>query len=141
MIQSKYLERFKRLQEAGKGILVGDRYTLEVLPKEEVKTSGGLYIESSLANVRSGTEENKPTLGIILEVGAGAVDENGEDVPPTYSVGEIVWVSTMGLKLLTSYPGLNDYAANTIAMTRESEIHKSWASVEAYEADRCLLNS
>jgi co-chaperonin GroES (HSP10) len=142
-VESKYLNKFAKLREAGDRLstLVGDRITVEVLPKEELKSAGGIVIASDISNVRSSTEENRPTLAIVLEVGAGVFDENGEDVPSLVEPGNIILVSAAGLKLYSQYPGLLDYTANTIAMTRESEIHRIWPSIEAFQEYKALLNS
>jgi co-chaperonin GroES (HSP10) len=141
MLESKYLNRFKKLRECGTGeyTLIGNRLLVEVLPKEELKSAGGLVIATTL-NQKSDTTANQATLAIVLLVGEGYYDEDGNDAPMPFEVGNIVLVSDMGLKKYTSFPGMAAYTENSIALTRDSEVHLKFPSVEAYEKVKELLN-
>lgn len=141
-MESKYLARFKKAAEAGGFAgLRGDRLIVEVLPKEEMVTEGGLFVASDIKNIRSDTTENRPTLGVVLVAGSGYVDDDGNDVDLEFEPGNVILVSPMGLKLYSEFPGMMGFVANSIALTREGEVHMSWPSIEAYQAYKAALNS
>ena len=140
MIESKYLEKFKRLQEhKDLYTLRGDRLLIEILPKEELTTASGLVI-ATVDDYRSTTKDNQATLGIVLLVGVGYYDEDtGKDVPLDVQPGNIVLLSGMGLKLYSSFPGCQGYIPNTIALTRNSECHMIIPNADAYEKYKAVL--
>jgi len=131
-MESKYLERFKKVVKANQlNGLASDRVIVEVLPKEELKTSGGIILATKANDHRSMTEENRPTLAVVLAA--------GEDVK--LEPGNVVLVSALGLKCYSNFPGLQEYVANSIAMTMEHEVHVAWRDLEAYASYRELINS
>lgn len=135
----KYLNRFQKLTSSDLP-LRGDRILLELLPKLEVKTKGGLVIATSLTDHRSTTVENAADIAVVLAVGSGYYAEDGTDVPLDVKVGNVVMVSRFGMRTYSSFPGLNDYVADTIALARESDCHIKWDTVEAFEAYTSKLN-
>ena len=140
-MESKYLKQFKKLSASGKGpILHGDRLIVEVLPKDELK-KGGIIIAADLKDHRSMTQENRAQLCMILMTGAGYEDEDGETQELPYKPGEIILVSDLSLKPYTQFPGLVDFTPNDIALSRTTEIHMSWDSIEHYEEYKAALNS
>ena len=145
MLQSKHLSAFQKLGNLAPSILRGNRLIVEVLPKEELKTAGGLIVASSLSDHRSETEANRPTMAIVLAAGAGYFDsDSGKDVPLDIQPGNVILVSQLSLKYLTEVPGYTAYVKNTndqIALTRESEIHMRWASIAEYETYKYILNA
>ncbi len=133
-MQSKYYEKFSKLS-ASQLPLRGNRLLVEVFPKEEIKSKGGLIISSDRTSHRTTTEQNRGTLAIVLAAGPGYVNErNDEDVPLEMQVGAIILVSDYGLKYFSQFPGLNEYTQESIAITRDTEIHAFWPSLEAYLA-------
>lgn len=142
-MESKYLNRFTKLVRDGKDLvqLRGDRVLVEVLPKEELKSAGGLYMATSDSH-RTDTKENQATLALVLMTGEGYYDEStGDDLPLGVKPGDVVLLADMGLKRYTTFPGLTEYTANTIALTRDSEIHMIFRGAEAYEKAKGLLNA
>lgn len=138
-LESKYLGRFSRLTHEQLP-LRGNRLLVEVLPKEEIKTAGGLFIQSSMADHKSTTEQNRAKLAVVLATGPGYYnDETGEDVELDIKPGSVILVSEMGLKYYSHFPGLVEYTGETLALTRDSEVHISWPSLEAYTAYRNSL--
>jgi co-chaperonin GroES (HSP10) len=140
-VESKYSRQFSNAAEAG-GLdgLRGDRLIVEVLPKEELVSKGGLVIASDMKHIRSDTTENRPTLAVVLAAGSGYVDEEGSDVPLDIAVGSVILVSALGLKLFSEFPGITDFVTNTIALTREGEVHISWPSIDAYLEYKRTIN-
>ncbi len=133
-IKSQFLEKFKRIQELNDEtyILHGDRIILEMLPKEELKTEGGLYIGTP-DNMRNQTSQNRPAIGIVMTVGKGYInDDTGEEEQIPYSPGEVLFVSDIALKWLSEFPGLGA-THQKLAITKSSDVHMSWPTIEAYE--------
>jgi co-chaperonin GroES (HSP10) len=132
-MESRYLSRFAKLAE-GQLPLRGNRLLVEVLPKEEIKSKGGLIINSVSSSHKTTTEVNRAKLAIVLVSGNGYFDEDGEDVALDVRPGAIIMVSEMGLKYYSEFPGITEYTGETLALTRDSEIHAAWSSIEAYKA-------
>lgn len=140
MLESVYLEKFKRLQDH-KDLyqLCGDRLLVEILPKEELKSEGGLIIATA-DNYRTATKENQAILGVVLLVGEGYYDEaSGKDSPLNAKVGNIVLLSGMGIRHYSTFPGVNGYVPNTIGITRDSECHLIIPDFERYESLKAVL--
>jgi co-chaperonin GroES (HSP10) len=143
MVESKYLKRFEALSTPeGKETyyLRGDRLLVEVLPKVEIKSEGGLIIQSDPLQVRGEVAANsRPTLVMVLAVGDGFVNSDGslEDLP--VQPGAILLVSEMGLKYFSVFPGLKGFTSNTIALTRLEEAHVVWDSADHFARYASLL--
>lgn len=140
-MQSKYLAAFKRLKETANDhfILNSDRMVVEILPKEELKM-GSIVIASSLKDARNSTEENRAVLAVVLLVGDGYEDDDGNDVPVKYQPGEIIMLPYNSLRPYTQFPMLIGYTANEIAQTREGEVVMSWHNFESYEICKKAIN-
>jgi co-chaperonin GroES (HSP10) len=132
-MESKYLARFAKLSP-GQLPLRGNRLLVEVLPKEEIKSAGGLFINSNASSHKTTTEQNRAKLAIVLVSGNGYYDEDGKDVALDVEAGAVIMVSEMGLKYYSEFPGIAEYTKETLALTRDSEIHAAWPSIEAYIA-------
>ena len=61
---------------------LADRIVLEVT-KEEEQTIGGIVLASNA--------KEKPQTGKVVAVGAGRILENGQQVAPSVSVGDVVF--------------------------------------------------
>lgn len=138
----KYLDRFKKYAEAKTGKLSGDNLVIELLPRAERKSSGGI-IMADASDQRSQYQLLQTTIGIVLEIGEGYHDSStGEDVPLERKVGEVVWVSEGNLRRCSTFPGLEEGIEKAdIAVISESHIYKVWDSIEDYMKDQELLNS
>ncbi len=139
-MESKYLHRFSKVtQEIFP--LRGSRILVELLPKEELKTAGGLVIASSLNDHRTSTDVNKALLGVVLAVGNGYVDDEGNESAVEVKPGYVVMLSQFGVRPYSHFPGVAEYTSESIALTRESEIHCAWPSMDAYQEYRKALNT
>lgn len=138
-METKYLDRFLRLAP-GQLPLRGNRLLVELLPKEEVLTAGGLVIATNLNDHRSTTKENQADLAVVLAAGPGYYsDDTGEDVALDVKPGNVVMLTRYGIRAFSSFPGVLDFTQDTIAMCRDSDIHAAWESIEAYEQYRAAL--
>lgn len=130
-MESKYLSQFEKVKSFR---LRGNRVLIEPLPKEEIKTAGGLFVASSLSDHRSTTEQNRAVLAYVLAVGAGYYDdETKEDVGLDVAPGNIVLVSAFGMRAYSSFPGLVGYTQDSVALIRDSDVNAVWANSEAYD--------
>ena len=141
-MQTKYLERFAKLADGPHKLpMRGNRLLLELLPPPEIKTAGGLIVASSLTDHRSATKENAADVAVVLATGEGYYGDDGAPVPLDLQVGNVVLVSRFGMRTYSTFPGIKDYVADTIALARDSDMHARWESVEAFEAYVEALNS
>lgn len=138
---SKYLPKFKKLAEAGKHLysLRENRIVIEVLAKEELKV-GSLFVAAP-DEYKTATSENRDTTALVLMVGEGYYDDKTlESIPMDIQPGNIVLLSNYAMKYYSSFPGIVDFTKNTLALTRDTEIHMIWKTQEDYEAYKALLN-
>lgn len=140
---SKYLEQFKRL-ENNKELyrLNGGRVLIEVLPRPEVKSSGGIVLAAPTNFAKGATFETQTgTVGIVLLTGEGYVDSDGTPYDIDLKPGNVVMVNDFGIKTLSIFPGLEQYTAQSLAVIDETTVQMTWPSIEAFDKYAALLNS
>lgn len=133
---SKYLNVVRNMNETLPTFykLQGSRILVELLPEPEMKTEGGLFVGSA-SNSRSSTEEDKFTAAVILAVGTGYYDDEGNDIPMDKRPGQIVEVVRSSLRYYSTHPilGGSQYTNKELATVNESAINAVLAnSVEEY---------
>jgi len=140
MGQSKYLASFERLKAEGAGLymLPGNRLIIEVFEKEELKTSGGIFVGVDQRDHRSTTQENRALVGLVLLSGSGYTDADGETVELDYQPGNVVILSEYGVKYYSEFPGIT-VTKQTLGMTADSEVSMSFPSIEAFNKAKELL--
>jgi co-chaperonin GroES (HSP10) len=139
--ESKYLEKFNRLTNAPNCYqLNGARIIVELLPKEEVKSKGGLIITAPKEVVQGGVEHMRGLLGVVLLVGQGYYNDSGAPVPMELKPGMVVMLNEFSTRTFSTFPGLNEYSANTIAMSEEGAVQMQWNSLEEYATYISVLN-
>ncbi len=113
--------------------LYGSRILIEILPEPEMKTAGGLVM-SSPSNNRSATDENKFCAGVVLSIGEGYFDEDGNDVPLKVKQGNVVEVSRSALRPYSSHPIVaGQYTNGELATVNENGVQGFLAAtVESY---------
>lgn len=142
MYTSKYLEQFKRL-ENNKELyrLNGGRVLIEVLPKPELKTAGGILMAAPANFAKGSTFETQAgTVGIVLLTGEGYVDNDGTSYEIDLKPGNIVMVNDFGIKTLSSFPGLEQYTAQSLAVIDETTVQMTWPSIETFTEYSKILN-
>jgi co-chaperonin GroES (HSP10) len=132
MIQSKYLQQFQRVSDNSLR-LRGNRLLLELLPKPEVKSKGGLVLVTNISDHRTTTQDNMADICVVLRTGEGYYNDDGSTLPLDLKVGNVVLVSRFGLKLYSNMPGLADYTGESIALARDTDVHAVWESIEHFE--------
>lgn len=137
-MKSKYFEIFSRLRDnkrAERCRLRGPILLVEVLPKEELRTTGGLII-GRVDTHRATAEDSRRALGIVLMTGNGYDNETPCELDP----GMLVMLPTNPL-YLSEFPGLSDYTANTLALVNEADILITYESIEGFDAAKVTLNT
>jgi co-chaperonin GroES (HSP10) len=132
--ESKYLERFKRLQDASDLYrLHGGRLLVEILPQQEIKSSGGIVLAAPKDFARGSTaESSRGTIAVVLLVGAGYIGADGVEYAIDAKPGSIILLNDFGLRCFSTLPGISDYVANSVALIDESHIQMSWESMEKF---------
>jgi len=129
---SAYLSQFERVKSFK---LRGNRLLVEPLPKEEIKSAGGLILAAPLSDHRSTLDQNRACLAVILCAGEGYYDdETNETVSLDLQVGNIVLISAYGLRAYSNFPGVVGYKADSIALIRDSDVTAAWSTRAAYDA-------
>ena len=139
-MQSKYLSQFEKVKDGYK--LQGNRLLVEPMPKEEIKSAGGLLLAAPESDRRSTLDQNRACLAIVLATGAGYYnEETGADVPMDVEVGNVLLLSAYGLRLYSNFPGVGGYTADGIALIRDTDVTMVWKSVDDYNTYKELLAS
>ena len=110
---TKYLEQFKKL-DGSKYKLAGGRMLVEILPKEEMKTTGGLIMAAPIQH-KGTADTQRAVVGVVLMTGEGYVDDDGNDVPMETKVGSVVVLNEFGLKYYSQFPGISTYTESKLA--------------------------
>ena len=116
---AKYFDRFKELGTAG-WTLRGASLLLEVLPKEELKSRGGIILGAAKDTHKATSEDFRRPLGIVLATGTECTE---------IKVGDVVLMPFSPL-YLSEFPGIGEYTQNTIALTNESDILMVFTDLE-----------
>lgn len=135
----RYLEQFKKL-EGTKYKLAGGRMLVEILPKKEMKTTGGLIMAAPIQH-KGTADTQRAVVGVVVMVGEGYVNDDQQDVPMETKVGNVVVLNEFGLKYYSEFPGVSSYTENKLALTAESEIQMKFDSLDDLAEFERLLNA
>lgn len=134
----QFAEKFARLEGIKESFnLPGTRMIVELLPKEEFKTAGGLIVGDP-GGYRTEVQTNRPLIGVVLLVGEGSTNEEGELEEVPFSPGAVVQINTHGPAYYSEYPGIGK--TSDIAMIVPSHVNMSWPSIADYMKFREVLS-
>lgn len=136
---TRYLEQFKKL-EGTKYKLAGGRMLVEILPKKEMKTTGGLIMAAPVQH-KGTADTQRAVVGVVVMVGEGYVNDDQQDVPMETKLGNVVVLNEFGLKYYSEFPGVSSYTENKLALTAESEIQMKFDSLDDLAEFERLLNA
>lgn len=139
-MESKYISLFNNLPTELKPRLSGNRILIELLPKEELKTAGGIVL-ATVSTHKSDIEWLRPKLGIILLKGEGIVNERGEIEEIPHPIGSVCLVSEHAPKSLSTFPGLEGIVTDEVALISRHDIHISWNTLPIYTQYRKTISS
>lgn len=120
----KYKKVFDALSNEPGLLLRGQAVLVEVLPKKELKTKGGLIL-GTVDTHRATSEDFRRPLGLVLRVGD---DVDADNV----MVGDVVLMPFNPL-YLSEFPGIQEYTQNGLALINESDVIVKFTGLEALE--------
>ncbi len=137
MSQSRFIEQFKRLAAVYPKLykLRGATLLVEVLPKDDLKTSGGIII-GQVNNQRANAEEFRRGLGLVLLQGDGYEDGSEMEIKE----GMVIMLPYQPM-YLSEFPGLQDYTKNSLALVNEGDVLFYYNSMEDYHKSRRVLDA
>jgi hypothetical protein len=127
----EYLDRYKQLRELDVQRLRGKRVEVEVLPEIELKSKGGLIIQSASNTHKSDLDMNKVTIAVVLAVG-NEVEDLG--------VGQLVELSRMGTRFYSNHMVVPTVTSNKIALIHADEVARVIGSFEDWERARAVFS-
>lgn len=132
-MESKHYKEIDNLrQKALLPTILGATLLVECLPKQEMKTAGGIILGAVDKTHRGTAEEYRRGLAVILAVGEGY----SSDEPCTLKPGQIILLPYSPLYLSEFY-GIKGYTSNTIALVNESDVlvyYRDFEHLAAIEA-------
>jgi len=142
-MESKYLTMFNRVKNEAPNTyrLNGARILVEIIPKEEIKSAGGLVLAAPRELVQGSVENMRGLLGIVILTGEGYYGDDGKAVPLDVNSGAVVLLNEFATRVFSTFPGISEYSGNSIAITDESAIQMQWPTIEDYLTYRKVLNN
>lgn len=140
MTPSKYLDKFTHLHLQGAHLheIVGDTLLVEKIIEEQ-KTASGLVLAAD-PRTRNSLTNDRPHFVRVLAVGMGYYnEETGAAVPLEVEPGDIILVGSLSVKWFSMF-GITGYEADTIGLSRASEIQLRFKGAHGYDQAFNLLN-
>lgn len=137
MTPSKYLKPVNTALKAALGDveIIGDGLLIEEIPKEEIKSRGGIYMPTTTKiDSIDGLEANRPCFVRVLAVGEGYYNEKTEEtVPLNCRPGDIVLVPRLAVRWLSTFGNVVSTAGSQIGLISETSMQIRFKGEEAYE--------
>lgn len=157
---------FEILRELGPStfVLRGAALLVELLPREEIKTAGGLIIATPKDHIKGGSvTAHEVEVGRVLMSGQGYWDDNlttvvdpepaedpehtdvygsfkaGGYEPLEVQPGAIVVLPQYSITLMSHFPAIQRPTENKIAMVKMDQVLMYFTSIEAYETAKAKL--
>lgn len=137
------LPRFAQLSEKARDAfeLIGDCILVERIKEPEKKTASGIIYGLETKNQLGTFAQDRPHWVRVLVVGEGWYDEEtGESVPLNVQPGDVVLVSQVSVKYFSTFGDMDGAPADTIGLTRESEIQLRFKGEEGFAKAFAALN-
>lgn len=131
-MKSKYLKRFQSIAEELQPKVTGNRMLVEVLPKEEMVSEGGIIFKT-VETHKSDVEWLRPKIAVVLMKGAGSKNDNGTIDENPFNVGNVILVSEHSPKAFAEFPGLEGITSDEIAIVGRYDVHFCWENLEHFE--------
>jgi co-chaperonin GroES (HSP10) len=122
--KSRYLDFFQQNKEVIREHLeiIGDVILVEKVKFPEARTASGIYITDYKGQINT-LNADKPHFYRVLMPGEGYYDDTTKESQPLNAQqGDIILVGSISVKIFSSFPLLEAYEADSIGITRESEI-------------------
>lgn len=127
-MESNYKEQFDKLAATEPKLytLRGATLLVELLPKEELTSKGGIIIGQA-SNQRANAEEFRRGVGIVLLQGDGYSDGTEMDIKP----GMVIMLPYNPM-YLSEWPGLKGYTQNSLALVNEGDVLFAYKSYKDF---------
>ena len=153
-----FSDDFAKLRSMGEQtfVLRGSSLIVEILPREEMKTAGGLVIATDTKHVGGqSVTAHAVEVGKVLMAGQGYWSGNGPFVfdeeegvagptgqyePLECQPGAIVLLPQYSIQLMSHFPGIQRPTGNKLAMIKMDQILAYYPTQQAYEAAKKELN-
>lgn len=147
MSQDSFRKEFETLRELGQStfVLRGSTMIVELLPREEIKTSGGIIIASDSNQRLNSVENHRVDVARVLMTGPGYyVEEDSENSggyePLEIGPGAIILLPQYSAQLLSHFPGIARPTKDKLALVKFDQVLAYYPSEEAYELAKSKLN-
>lgn len=137
MMPSKYREAFEHAAETCKDDfeIIGDGLLVEEIPKEEIKSKGGIFMPTNTKiDSIDGLEANRPCFVRVLAVGEGYFnDKTDGTVPLNCRPGDIILVPKLSVKWLSVFGNLVSTGGAQIGLVSETSMQLRFPGDAAYD--------
>jgi len=132
-VNNALIKAFEDAKESVKPTFVGDIVMVGRLPKEELKTAGGIIVTRGGVNQVNAFDSSLPQFVQVLAVGNGFYDGEN-DVPLDLKPGNVIEVAAHSVSWFSSFGVIPDSKDNGtgVGMTREAEYRIKFDSYDDY---------
>lgn len=148
---SDFDKEFSQLRELSTFKLRGSNIIVEIQPREEMRTKGGLHIVTDAQHTKGGSiNAHMVDVGVVLMTGPGYWTEQEQNMTGTalkgfyealeVQPGAVVIMPQHSAQLLSHFPGITRPTNNKLAMIKMDNVAGYYPSQEAYEQTKKKLN-
>ena len=130
-MSSTYLGAF--VEAAPNFKLFGSKLLVEQLPIGELKTKGGIIL-SAPTNAKSNFKTHAPLVCMVLAAGEGYTNDEGDSVPLSIKVGNVVITNANGVSFFSTLPGVPNYSDMKVGITTETDVQMVFEGIPEFEA-------
>lgn len=155
MKEESFEKEFEKLRSMGEKtfVLRGSTLIVELFPKQELKTAGGLIIHTPDDHVGGKSiEAHRAEVGIVRMSGQGYWVDADDSMKPgaiTYGhyeklecqPGAIVVLPKYSLQLMSTFPGIERPINQKLCLVKMDQVLAYYPSLEAYETAKAELNA
>lgn len=147
---SDFDKEFSQLRELSTFKLRGSNIIVEIQPREEMRTKGGLHIVTDAQHTKGGSiNAHMVDVGVVLMTGPGYWVEREDAEHPVQGFwealevtpGAVVIMPQHSAQLLSHFPGITRPTNNKLAMIKMDNVAGYYPSQEAYEQTKKKLNA
>lgn len=127
-----YLEQISKAKlVVGESFIIpGANLLVERLQEEELKSKGGLYLDT---HTEVGTLGGDRLLRVkVVAIGEGFIDKSGNEVPNDSELGDILFIAKHSVKWLTAFP-IEGYQPGTLGLMSEEATQIRFRGEDSYK--------
>lgn len=142
-MKAQFEKEFNKLSKMGEKtfVLKGSNMVIEILPREELKSRGGIVLATPGDHVSGRSmEANRVEVCKVLMTGQGYWTEDGKYDALDIKPGAIVVAPVDSIRLISNFPGITRVSEAKLGLLKEAEVTCYYTSQEAYETAKAELN-